>query len=228
MSIFKRLFKIGQAHANKAIDGLEKPEVMLEQAIKDQAESIRQAKQRVQHVIATERQTKALLDKELDGKAQWEKRAEKALLAGNEDLAGKALMRGEEHGGKAEALRPQWEAQRKSVEELKISIQKMDEELAELKRNKDIIIAQSKAAEVKKEIYEAKAQISKSSANDLVARMKAKAERNAHEASAAEEMAELSSGGDSLEKEFASLDSAGPSAAVQDKLAALKARLGKT
>lgn len=228
MSIFKRLFKIGQAHANKAIDGLEKPEVMLQQAIKDQAESIRQAKQRVQQVIATERQTKALLDKEMDGKGQWEKRAEQALLAGNEELAGKALMRGEDHDQKAEALRPQWEVQRKSVEELKVSIQKMDEELAELKRNKDIIIAQSKASEVKKEIYEAKAQISKSSVNDLVARMKAKAERSAYEASAAEEMAELSSGGDSLEKEFASLESSSPSAAVNDKLAALKARLGKS
>ena len=43
---------------------------------------------------------------------------------------------------------------------VKRDVLKMDDELAEFKRNKDFIIAQSKAAEVKN-IYEAKARISK-------------------------------------------------------------------
>ena len=227
MSIFGRLFKIGQAHANQVVDKLEKPEVMLEQAIKDQARSIAEAKSKVQAVIATERQTRALLNKEEEGKSQWEKRAEQALLAGNEELATKALVRAEEFDGKTSLLRPQWEAQRKSVDSLKGSIQKMENELAELRRNKDIIIAQSKAAEVKKQIYEAKAQIGKNNTSDLVARMKSKAERVSFEASAAEEMAELGSGGDSLEKEFSQLGSTSSSGAVQDKLAALKAKMNQ-
>ena len=224
MSIFSRLFKIGQAHANQAVDRLEKPEVMLEQAIKDQARGIAEAKAKVQSVIATERQTRALLNKEEEGKGQWEKRAEQALMAGNEELATKALVRAEEFEKKASSLKPQWEAQRQSVESLKVSIQKMEDELSELRRNKDIIIAQSKAAEVKKQIYEAKAQIGKRNTSDLVARMKAKAERSSFEASAAEEMAELSTG-DTLEKEFSQLETSSSSGAVQDKLAALKAKM---
>ena len=227
MSIFSRIFKVGQAHANRMVDKMEKPEVMLEQAIRDQDKAIREAKQKVQQVIATERQTKALLNKEENEKSMWEDRAQKALMSGNEDLATKALVRSEEHEGKAGGLRPQWEQQRQAVEGLKLSIQKMENELAELKRNKDIIIAQSKASEVKKEIYEAKAKIGKNKTSDLIERMKAKAERSSYEADAAEEMAEVS-GGDSLEKEFAQLNS-GPaaSAAVQDKLAALKAKMGQ-
>ncbi len=226
MSIFSRIFKIGQAHANKVVDGMEKPEVMLEQAIRDQEKGIREAKQKVQQVIATERQTKALLNREEEGKSQWESRAEKALMSGNEELATKALVRSEEFEQKASSLRPQWESQRKSVEGLKVAIQKMEDELAELRRNKDIIIAQSKASEVKKQIYEAKAKIGKNNTSDLIARMKAKAERNTYEADAAEEMAGV--GGDTLENEFAALES-GPAAsgAVQDKLAALKAKMGK-
>lgn len=230
MSIFSRIFKIGQAHANKAIDGMEKPEVMIEQAIRDREKHIAEAKRKVQAVIATERQTKALLLKEEDGQKTWEQKAERALMAGNEDLAAKALTRSEEHDRNASNLRPQWETQRKSVEDLKKTIADMNDQLAELKRNKDIIIAQSKAAEVKKDIYEAKARISKKDkSHDLIERMKAKAERSTHEASAAEEMASLgNSSSDSLEKEFAALDSgSGPSAEVQDKLAAMKARLGK-
>lgn len=224
MSIFGRLFKVGQAHANRAIDGLEKPEVMLEQAIRDQEKQIREAKQSVQSVIASERRSKALLDRERESKALWESRAEGALKAGNEELATKALMRSEEHDGKHQALAPQWEAQRAEVEKLKAGIRTMENELAELKRNKDIIVAQAKAADVKKQIYSAKAKIGKNGTADLIERMKAKAERSSYEALAAEEMAE-EAGGDHLEKEFARLDADAPPAAVQDKLAALKAKL---
>jgi len=228
MSIFGRLFKIGQAHANKALDGMEKPEVMLEQAIRDQRKQIAEARQKIQNVIASERKQKALVVKEQDNQAQWEERAQRALASGNEELATKALVRAEEHERNAANLDPQWQAMRKDADSLKVALKKMEDELAELERNKDIIIAQSKTAEVKKEIYEAKAKIGnkKNNTHDLIARMKSKAERQSYEAEAAEELADA--GGDTLENEFKSLDS-GPavSAGVSDKLAAMKAKLNK-
>jgi phage shock protein A len=101
----------------------------------------------------------------------------------------------------------------------------MEDELSEFKRNKDFIIAQSKTAEVKKQIYQAKAKMSgDKSADDLMARMKAKAERASFEADAAEEMAE-SVTGDSLEKEFASLGTSSASSEVTAKLEAMKKQL---
>lgn len=226
MSIFGRLFKVGEANANKVLDKLEKPEVMLEQAIRDQEKHIREARQNVQSVIATERQTKALLDQEKENATGWQSKAEAALRAGNEDLATKALVRSEEHTNKSGIMQPQWEAQRADVEKLKVAITKLENELSELKRNKDIIIAQSKMAEVKKTIYEAKAQIGNKSGQTqaLIDRMKEKAQRASYEADAAEELAEVS-GGDELEKEFAQIGSPTVSAGVQDKLAALKAKL---
>jgi phage shock protein A len=223
MSIFGRLFKIGQAGANKAVDSLEKPELMLEQAIRDQDKTIAGAKRSVQNVIATERQTKAMLDQEKENARLWEQKAEMALKAGNEELAAKALTRSEEHGQKANTLNPQWEAQRAEVEKLKTSIRKMEDELAELKRNKDIIIAQSKSAEVKKQIYQAKAKMSTKGTSDLVERMRAKAQRASYEAEAAEELSESS--GDSLEKEFEQIGATSTSSSVQSKLEAMKAKM---
>ena len=80
-------------------------------------------------------------------------------------------------------LQANWESQRHAVDELKRDIIKMEDELNDFRRNKDFIIAQSKAAEVKKSIYEAKAKISKNrSADDLMERMKRKAERQTNEA----------------------------------------------
>ena len=226
MSIFRRLFKIGQANVNKVVDAIEKPDMMLEQAIRDQQKHISEVKQSVQSVIATERQTKALLDQENENKRIWMQKAEMALKAGKEDLATKALSRSEEHEKKVTVLQPQWETQRQEIEKLKLAIRKMEDELAELKRNKDIIVAQSKASEVKKEIYQAKAKIGKNNTSDLIERMKAKAERSSFEAQAAEEMAEDTSG-DRLEKEFEGLGEVSASQAVQDKLAALKSKLNK-
>lgn len=229
MSIFSRLFKIGQANVNKKLDSMEKPEVMLDQAIRDREKQIAEARQKIQKVIASERKQRALLMKQQTEKSSWEQKAERALMAGKEDLATKALVRAEEHESNASSLDAQWQGMRKDADNLKLALKKMEDEVAELRRNKEIIIAQSKAAEVKKDIYEAKARIGKKSdTGDLIARMKAKAEQTSYEADAAEEMAIQATGGDSLEQEFASLE-AGPSAspAVSDKLAAMKARLNK-
>lgn len=226
MSIFGRLFKVGEANANKMLDKLEKPEVMLEQAIRDQEKCIREARQNVQSVIATEWQTKALLDQEMQNATGWQSKAEAALRAGNEELAIKALIRSEEHTNKSELMQPQWEAQRADVEKLKAAIAKLENELSELKRNKDIIIAQGRMAEVKKTIYEAKAQIGNKSGQTqaLIDRIKEKTQRASYEADAAEELAEAW-GGDELEKDSASLGLPTVSAGVQERLAALKAKL---
>ncbi|HEX8372549.1 MAG TPA: PspA/IM30 family protein [Chthoniobacterales bacterium] len=228
MSIFARIFKIGQASANKAVERFEKPELMLEQAIADKEKQIREVKQAVQQVIATERQTKAQLEKEKAEKFQWEQKAEAAMRAGREDLAVKALERASEHETRATSLEPSWQGQQTSVAELKQEVIAMEAEVAEYRRNKDFIIAQSKASQVKKDIYEAKAKITnKRSPDDLMARMKAKAERQGYEADAAKEMAE-NTGASSLENEFKSLSSAAGNPNVQAKLDALKSKLGTT
>jgi len=228
MSIFSRIFKIGQAKVNKVVDGLEKPELMLEQAIRDKDKQIREAKKSIQQCIATERQTKALLEKEKTDQFAWEQKAEAALKAGQEELAVKALSRATEHEQKAKSLESGWQQQRGSVESLKADIIKLEDGLSEFKRNKDFIVAQSKAADVKKQIYEAKARIGKNnSADDLMARLKSKGERNSYEAEAAQELAESFDGTDSLEKEFENLGGSTVNVDVQNKLAALKGKLGK-
>jgi phage shock protein A len=224
-----RIWKIIQAFFNKQIDSLENPELMIEQAIKDKEDQIREAKQHVQRCIASEKQTKNQANAERKAQTDWEGKAQQALEAGKEELAVKALQRASEYEAKANAYQSEWEDQKTSVDELKNTIRELEEEIAETKRNKDFIISQSKASEVKKEIYEAKAKIGKNkSADDLLARMKNKADRNKYEADAAKEMATVS--GDSLEDEFRSMDTSSStvvSADVNSKLAAMKAKMGQ-
>lgn len=225
MSIFSRIFKIGQAAANKAIENFEKPELMLNQAIADKEKELREMKQAIQQVIATERQSKAQLEKEKAEKFNWEQKAEAAMRAGREDLAVKALERAAEHEARATALEPSWQSQQAAVAELKVEVTKVEAQIAEYRRNKDFIIAQSKAAQVKKDIYEAKARISsKRTADDLLARMKAKAERQGFEAEAAKEMADVATAS-TLEDEFKGLTTSASNPGVQAKLDQLKQKL---
>ncbi len=227
MSIFSRIFKIGQAATHEVVDKLERPELMLAQAIRDKEKQIRDAKKAVQGCIATERQTKTMMEKERAQQREWESKAEAALKAGRDDLAVKALSRATEHEQKANSVETNWQDQRKTLDGLKQDITSFDDQLAEYKRNKDFIIAQSKAAEVKKSIYEAKAKISKSGdVDNLMERMKAKAERASYEAEAAQEMAEMQPGG-RLEAEFEGLEAKSGDSEVQAKLDALKARLAQ-
>ena len=228
MSIFSRFFKVGQATLHKLVDRMEDPEKMLDQAVRDKGNQIREAKKAIQECIATERQTKATLDKEKTEKFSWEQKAEAALKAGKEELAVKALSRATEHEQKAKLLETNWQQQRNNVEALKKDIMKLEDELADFKRNKDFIVAQSKAASVKKQIYEAKAKIgTKDTSDDLMARLKSRAERDSYEAEAAEELADTFEGGDSLEKEFDQLGSGTVNVDVQNKLNAMKMKLGQ-
>jgi phage shock protein A len=227
MSIFSRIFKIGQAATHQVVEKLEKPELMLAQAIRDKEKQIREAKKAVQGCIATERQTKAMMEKERTQQREWERKAETALKAGRDDLAVKALSRATEHEQKAKSVETNWQDQRKTLDSLKQDITSFDDQLAEYKRNKDFIIAQSKAAEVKKSIYEARAKISKSGdVDNLMERMKAKAERTSYEADAAQEMAEMQTGG-RLEAEFEGLEDKSVDGEVQAKLDALKAKIAR-
>lgn len=226
MSVLSRLFKVGQAKAEKLVDKLENPEEMLEMAIKDKDKQLRDAKKSLMSVIATERSTKAELERENSAKKEWEKKAEQAILLGKDDLAAKALVRSQEHADRADSIKTSWEMQKSEVDKLKIAIKSMDDQIAELKRNKDFIIAQSKSAQIKKEIYEAKAKITNSSStDDLIERMKKKAERTNFEAEAALELSETQA--DSLEKEFEALEGVNVDTSIQDKLAEMKRNLGK-
>ncbi|WGK68786.1 PspA/IM30 family protein [Candidatus Haliotispira prima] len=224
MGILSRMFKIGQAETNQLLDKLENPEKMIDQAIRDREQQIAGAREAIVKVIATEKQTKAALDRALHNKDEWVGKAEIALRAEKEDLAGQALQRSEEYEREAETYREQWQLQHAESAKLKQALREMESDFASLKRERSLIVAQSKTAEVKKDIYNAKAKIGKSNTDDLIERMREKARQSSYEADAAGELIE-DSGATSLEKEFAGLEKQHVSGSVAEKLAAMKAKL---
>lgn len=225
MGLFKRLFKVGQAHANKAVDGLEDPSVMLEQAIRDGDIEIKENRKQLQKLLAQVKQQEASAKTHRMSQSEWEEKAGQALDAGNEDLATRALERATEEEENAEIFEKQHQALLTEFKKLEVGVKAKQKDLEDTKRDKDVILAQLEAADVKKELNETKASIGTSgkSSGELIARMRKKANQTVAEADAAEDMAELA--GDSLEAEFDKLGT--PSKSVADKLAAMKAKRSK-
>lgn len=225
MSIFSRIFKIGQAKMNQVVDSLEKPEAMLDQAIRDKEKQLLDLKKSVASCIASIRQTEAKMTQEKKEQEKWESNAEAAVTAGNEDLALKALARAKEHEEHAAQYQTNIDSQQEDVDKLKADLAAQQNQLAEYKRNKDFIIAQSKFAEAKKDIHEARAKaVGGKNIDNLMERMKQKADKSRHEAEAMEELSGVDS---SLEKEFENLDGANANAELKAKLAEMKTKLGK-
>lgn len=231
MSIFRRLFKVGEAQTHSIIDSMEDPVKMSEQAIRDLKEDLGKALESLAEVkaiaIRTRRETKNYEQQSAD----YEKkamlllqRAQQGQLdpAESDRLATEALNK-KEHADQ-EIARTQAEVQKydnmtanleAKVNDLRSRISKWENELRTLK-------ARAKVSSATKKLNKQMAGIDSSSTVAMLERMKTKVEE---EESLAESYGEIAAAPKSVDDE---IDKAlgSSSAATSDKLAALKAKMG--
>lgn len=220
MGIFRRLFKIGEAGANNLVDKLEDPNQMLDQAIRDLQQEIASAQKDVESVVAEELRAKALVLSKEQAIEEWTKKAQLAADHDKDEMAMDALSRVDALERELVDAKTNRDMLSKNVTQLKAGLAKFKSSLEELRANKRNIVAKTKMAQVNKSFANAKTKLSKKSGtDDLIARMKAKADQTQFEAQAAMELA--GQGEDSLEKRFEELES-GPKTDLKARLAAMK------
>jgi phage shock protein A len=153
MGLFKRISDIISANLNEMTDGLEDPEKMLKQAVREMEQSITDATQETAKVLANEK----LLVKELTHNRQqaldWQAKAEKAVDAGDDNLARKALSRKQEHQKLVIALEDQLKLAQETTQALKHQLDGMRAKLAEAKRSLATLSARKKAADFQKKMH---------------------------------------------------------------------------
>ena len=225
MGIFQKLSTLIKSNINDLIAKAENPEKMLNQIILDMRDQLAKAKRDVAGAIADERKLGAQLDAEVKQSQAWKKRAELAVREGRDDLAMQALSRQQEHAQRAGALEQTWRAQKEETEKLKASLRTLNDKIEEAKRKRNLLIAKQKRAQAQKRIHATMSGLSDQSAFDAFNRMAAKIEEEERRSLAQAEVTEALTG-DSLEDEFARLESGGEGAALDDRLLALKAQMG--
>ena len=152
MGFFKRISDILSANFNELAEQFEDPEKMLKQAIREMEEAIAEATGQTAKAMANEKTMSRELERNQAQSAQWQERAVKAVEAGDDGLARKALARKNEHEKLVAALEDQIQAAGEASGTLRRQLAAMKAKLAEAKRNLATLAARKRAADFRKKL----------------------------------------------------------------------------
>ncbi len=229
MSFFKRLFKIGQAEAHSAVDKLEDPVKMTEQAIRDMKVDLDKSIKALAEVKALAIRSKNEANsyrnkaKDYEGKAiMLLKRAESGSMdLGEADrLAGIALTKKEESLSSLKVADANQKKFDSSVAKLEANIRKLRNNISKWENEAKTLKARAKVSAATKNVNKQLANIDSSSTVAMLERMKEKVEQ---EEALSESYAEIADENKSVDEEIESALEG--STGGSNALAALKAKL---
>ncbi|SDK43281.1 PspA/IM30 family protein [Sediminibacillus albus] len=218
--MFKRVSTLVNSELNAMLDKAEDPVKMLEQFMRDMESDIREVEGSVAKQIANE---KMLNRKYNDAQALVDKRqaqAEKAIEAGNEDLARRALKDKKDQQQQADSLKESWERAKADSEVLREKLDEMKKEYQQMKLKKDSLKARAESAKTRTKMNRTMSSIGSDDSKRGFERMEEKVLQFEAEADTSDD---LSTESKSLDDEFESLEKDD----VDDELSALKKKLGK-
>ncbi|MBF0225891.1 MAG: PspA/IM30 family protein [Desulfobacterales bacterium] len=232
MSIFRRLFKIGQAEANSALDKIEDPIRMTEQGIRDLKKDLQSAMTSLAEVKGISIRTRREADNKKSLATEYERKAmlllqkmQKGEMSAPdaERLATEALSRKEEQA--QEALRLTQEATRheQMANNLQANVNKIKSTISTYENELTTLRARAKTAESTKKINQQLAKMDSSGTIAMLEKMKAKVEEDETLAIAYGEMASTET---SVDDEINAALKSGTNIAASDSLLELKKKLG--
>jgi phage shock protein A len=215
MGLFRRVSDILSANLNDLVDRYEDPEQLLRQAIREMETAVGEASDDAVKVLAGEKLLARQLDAEQAEATRWRGRAARAVSAGDDPLARRALVRKAEHERVIAALEDELERTRGTARQLRRQIDAMRVRLGEARRKLASLTARTRAADARRKLGDRLAGWrDDDAASSLFVRMCQKAERAEAEADAREELSA---------SPWTEPDEAEDDAAIEAELAAIKA-----
>ncbi len=232
MSIFKRLFKMGQAEANAVVDKMEDPIKLTEQGIRDLKKDLDQSLKAYAEVKAIAIRTRRQAENAQNEAKTWEQKAMLLLqkaqngkmdAAEAERLATEALTKKSEALNQAQTYSQQAQQLETKTQQLDNNIKKLKAQITKYETELKTLKARVKVSQATKNLNKQMAQIDSTGTVSMLERMKEKVEKEEALADAYGEMAQENK---SLDDE---IDNAlgGTNPNVQSELEKLKAQLNK-
>ena len=230
-SLFSRIFKIGKANANAALDSLEDPQKMLDQSVRDYTDNIAEAEAAVAQTIGNLRMAEEDHKKAVNEAAQWgnkalaaSNKAEEFLAAGDavnadkfNQLATVAIQRQMTSEKTAAGLAPSIASQREIVEKLKTGLTTMKTKRQELVSKRDELVSRARNAKTQGQMMDAVKALDMSDPTSEISRFETKIRADEAKVRGAAELASSS-----LDSQFAALEDLGETTEIEARLAALK------
>jgi phage shock protein A len=217
MGILGRLSSLIKSNVNDVIDSMQDPAKEIDQMVRDMEESARQARTEVaQSLAGVKRLQKRITD--LEGEAaDWVKRAETAIRAGDDALAKEALRRKAEKDAERGETQKALQEQEVYADQLTQALKALDARLADIKLRQGSLRAKARANKKGSPLS------GKTGAFDDFERMAGKIDAVEAEAGLDEQL-----GGQTAESAAAErkLNELAAQSSVDDALAELKKKLG--
>jgi len=161
MSIFDRLFRIGKAEANAAVDKIEDPSKMAAQILRELRENYQQAVQGEAEIKALALQHRASELQYRNSASDWEKKTNDLLdrveskeldEAKGNDLATKAAEAHQTALNEADQFAKMAEKEESAVAVMDLKIKQIKDQIAETESRAQLINSRAKTAEVSEKI----------------------------------------------------------------------------
>lgn len=230
MGIFKRLFKIGEAEANSAVDKLEDPIKMTDQALRDLKEQLNKSIEALAQVKALAIRTKSEADGYKQQSTDYEskaveliKRSQSGALAQTEAdrLATEALNKKNQALQSYQTTMTNYQKYDAQVQKLETSIKSLKENINKWENEAKMLKARAKVSEATKNVNKELAGLDSSSTVAMLERMKEKVDQ---QEALSESYGEIANSNKTVDDEINSvLEQTNTSA--NDDLLALKAKL---
>lgn len=226
MGILTRFKDIMASNINALLDKCEDPEKMIDQYMRNLESDLGKVKAETASVMAEETRAKRELDDCNEQIAKMQSYAEKALLAGNENDARSFLEKKQQLTTTQASLQKAYDIAKDNSTKMRQMHDKLVKDMESLEARRTAIKATMKAAKAQERINEVGSSF-KGAGNDMEAfdRMEAKANKMLDEANAMAELNKSAADAD-IDTLAAKYDDKPSTSAVDDELAALKAKMG--
>jgi phage shock protein A len=219
MNLLDRISRLIRANLNDLLRRAEDPEKIIEQAVLDMKEALKEAREQVAAAMAEAKRLEREVESHLKEAALWEEKAKEALKAGREDLAKEALRRRKRALDLAEGFKAQLEEQKGLTNRLMTQLKALEAKIDEAEARKKLLLARKKGVEAAEAVRRMESRLEGHPALEAFEEMEARilAMEDRHEA-----LKELD--GQDLDKELSALSA---DKEVEEELLRLKRELGQ-
>ncbi|HAR68330.1 phage shock protein A [Thermus scotoductus] len=220
MTLLDRLSRLIRANLSDLLRRAEDPEKIINQALEDMKEALREAREQVAAAMAEGKRLEREVESHLQEATLWEEKAKEALKAGREDLAKEALRRRKRALDLAEGFKQQAEEQKALIERLMTQLKALEAKIDEAEARKKLLLARKKGVEAAEAVRRMESKLDAHPALEAFEEMEARilSMEDRHEA-----LKELD--GQDLEKELAALSA---EKELEEELSRLKKELGQS
>ncbi|WP_018110803.1 PspA/IM30 family protein [Thermus igniterrae] len=220
MNLLDRIGRLIRANLNDLLRRAEDPEKLIEQALLDMKEALKEAREQVAAALAEGKRLEREVESHLKEAALWEEKAKEALGAGREDLAKEALRRRKRALDLAEGFRQQAEEQKALTDRLLTQLKALEAKIDEAEARKKLLLARKKGVEAAEAVRRMESRLDQHPALEAFEEMEARilAMEDRHEALKSLE-------GQDLEEALKELSH---EKEVEEALARLKKELGQS